>query len=293
MKVSVVIPTYKNWHDLKKCLDALSTQSLHESEYEVIVVNNDPGGDIPDWLGLPKRWKLALETKPGSYAARNKGAEMAEGEIIAFTDSDCIPDRNWLKQAVNKFDRRLCDLIGGEVEIFRAKNGKKLPWLYEREFAFKQSITVEQGKSVTANLFIKKEVFEKMGGFNTSIKSMGDWLFTGQCHDAGYKIIYDPDCIVRHPARRTFRKLMKRSYRITCWREVLIRDEGYSNMVVFKKIIGGFLSKTKKNTSEAFKKNKFFEAAQITVVAWFLALFQLFIRGAIFFKVIEPQSVRE
>src|SRR5690554_2984846 len=99
IEISVIIPTYKDWERLALCLQALENQSFKPSNFEIIVINNLPGDLPPAAFKLPKNAVLVDEGKPGSYAARNTGIGMAKGEILAFTDSDCIPHKDWLINA--------------------------------------------------------------------------------------------------------------------------------------------------------------------------------------------------
>src|SRR5699024_9727039 len=117
MKFSVIIPSFNDWERLLMCINALDQQTLEKEQFEVIVVDNSKAGNIPSNLILPSWVQLLHEPKPGSYAARNKGAGNAEGEILAFTDSDCIPKKNWLSNAQKVFETKICDLIGGEIDI--------------------------------------------------------------------------------------------------------------------------------------------------------------------------------
>src|SRR5262245_46024865 len=98
--VSVIIPVYNNPDGLRRCLHALEAQTYPKSRYEIIVVDN--GSDTPpaDMVRAFDRVTLLEEAVPSSYAARNRGLAQARGEVIAFTDSDCIPAPDWLAHGV-------------------------------------------------------------------------------------------------------------------------------------------------------------------------------------------------
>jgi len=132
--ISVIIPTYHDWERLKLCLAALREQTYPQDRFEVLVVNNDPQDPVPE-MELPNNFQVLSESKPGSYAARNKGISVAKGEILAFTDSDCIPYEDWLEKAVE----RLLDgaqRVAGHVELF-FKSEKLTPAeIFEKAFAF-------------------------------------------------------------------------------------------------------------------------------------------------------------
>ena len=214
MKFSVIIPTYNDWSRLLQCVTALYNQTLPQDQYEIIVVDNSREGIIPEDVYLPDYVQFVHEPRSGSYHARNRGSEISIGEILAFTDSDCIPDENWLKNAQTYFDG-INDLVGGKVEIFNSESGSTYGYLYERATAFPQDRNVPRGRGVTANLFVKRKVFEKIGGFDSSIKSGGDWDFTRRCTEAGYQMVYADDVLVKHPAR-DLPSIFKKHYRLTC-----------------------------------------------------------------------------
>src|SRR5262245_50422661 len=94
--ISVIIPVYNDTERLRTCLTALADQTYPRDRYEVIVVDN--GSTIPPRSLVESfpGFVFAEESKPGSYAARNRGLQIARGDVLAFTDSDCIPDRHWL-----------------------------------------------------------------------------------------------------------------------------------------------------------------------------------------------------
>ena len=98
VRVSVVVPTHNRPKLLDRCLEALVNQDAHPSEYEVIVVD-DAGTE--ESRAVVERWAtrstvglryLRVSPGRGPAAARNDGWRAARGEIIAFTDDDCVPD---------------------------------------------------------------------------------------------------------------------------------------------------------------------------------------------------------
>lgn len=201
--VSIIIPTYQDWQRLSLCLDALSKQTFLKEMFEVIVINNDPNDNVPPDFPLPEGYKIITEEKPGSYAARNTGLKVAKGEIIGFTDSDCIPDKNWIKNAVNYLiNNESCSRIGGNILVFYKSSKPDIVERFNNVYSFPQKWHVNKvGTSVTANLFAYKYLFDKVGYFDEKLMSMGDSRWAKQAGKAGYKLDYVEDVIVRHPAR--------------------------------------------------------------------------------------------
>ena len=210
--VSVIIPTYHDWDRLKLCLNALAQQSYPIDRFEVLVVNNDPD-DRPSYVVASGNVRLLEEAKPGSYAARNAAIRVAKGEVFAFTDSDCMPDQDWLRNGVQGLANGN-DRIAGRIQIFCANDKPTVAEAYELVFAFNQKTNAENGASVTANLICYQYCFEKTGLFNCSLLSGGDIEWGYRANDQGFSISYQENAMVRHPARSSFADLLKKRRRV-------------------------------------------------------------------------------
>jgi len=213
--VSVIIPTYKDWSRLRLCIDALSKQSYPKECFEVIIVNNNSEEGMPDDYMMPQNFKLITETKPGSYAARNTGLKIAKGEIIGFTDSDCIPEKDWIKNAVNYLnENKSCSRIAGHIDIIFKEAKPTTAELYNSVFAFPQkSHALYSGTGVTGNMFTYKNVFDTVGPFNERLLSLGDLEWGKMAHKAGFQIHYRKDVVIKHPAR-TLAELITKERRV-------------------------------------------------------------------------------
>lgn len=217
--VSVIIPVYNDSERLKHCLQALNQQSYPQHLYEVIVVDNGSNqGEAVDSVVTPFHQAFCVyESTPGSYAARNHGISIAKGEIIAFTDADCIPALDWLEQGVINLQRvPNCGLVVGKIELFFQNPGKITPVeLYESITAFPQKELLEKYRyGAGANLLTWKQVIEKVGVFDATLKSSGDVEWCRRIFDAGYQQVYADEVCVQHPARTSWRELYKRTIRL-------------------------------------------------------------------------------
>ncbi|MGF7038050.1 glycosyltransferase [Mucilaginibacter lappiensis] len=216
-QVSIIIPTYKDWSRLQLCINALEKQTYDNASTEIIIVNNDPSDQPPKDYHLPANMRIISEAKPGSYAARNAALKIAKGEIIGFTDSDCIPDADWIKNAVIHFQNNVeCKRIGGRVKLFYKEQKPNLAEMYEMVYAFRQeSVVKREGTSVTANMLTYKALFNDIGLFNDSLMSGGDYEWGKRAFKAGYNINYADNVIVNHPARSEVKELTKKAKRIS------------------------------------------------------------------------------
>jgi len=215
--ISIIIPTYNDWFRLALCLDALSRQTYPDKKFEIIVVNNNPLNKPPDNYVIPVNCTIINETRPGSYVARNTALKIAKGEILGFTDSDCIPDFNWIKNAVDYFaQNKQISRIAGHIELFFKSKELTPAELYEKVYAFKQERTVQlMSSGVTGNMFSYKYIFDTIGNFKEDLLSGGDHEWARRAQVANFKIAYVNNVIVRHPARNRMAQLVTKTKRIT------------------------------------------------------------------------------
>ena len=214
--VSIIIPTYKDWARLSLCLHALANQHYDPNFFEIIVVNNCTSDKVPNGYFLPKNCKVIVEAQPGSYVARNAGIKIAAGQILGFTDSDCIPDQDWISNAAEALNQnRQFDRIAGKIRLYYKSDKLTNAELYETVYAFNQEIYVEQdGTGVTANMFTYKNVFDNVGLFREDLLSGGDYEWAVRARDANHQIKYSDDVIVSHPARHHLAELVKKAKRV-------------------------------------------------------------------------------
>lgn len=216
--VSVVVPVFNDRDRLYICLKALEEQSYPEDLYEVIVVDNGSDVDKKPTVAGFKHAILMEERRTGSYAARNRGLTIAKGDVIAFTDADCVPDKNWLANGVDCMQRSdNCGIVAGKIEIVIRNQAKPSSVeLYEYAIALQQRKYVEEQRfAVTANVFTLKTVFDRVGTFNEKLKSGGDREWSQRVLAVGYGLVYTEHARVFHSARRTIRDLYKKVVRVT------------------------------------------------------------------------------
>ncbi|MDZ5841074.1 glycosyltransferase [Stenotrophomonas maltophilia] len=241
--VSVIIPTYNEGHKVAKCVEALQAQ-IFNGTFEVIVVDNGSTHDNPTVPANDPRFSLITEPTPGSYSARNAGLGVASGTLIAFTDSDCVPDPAWLANAWAAFrDSPNISLVAGRIDIFFLDPEKPTSVeLFERRFSFRQQESVQQGWAVTANLFVRREVFDRIGGFETKTFSGGDSEFTRRACANGLVMAYEDGAIVQHPARRTLAEINQlRRRHVGGFYRLSKTEQEFAEMFSFKGIAKDFL----------------------------------------------------
>ena len=200
--VSVIIPVYNDAARLALCLNALESQRYPADRVEILVVDNGSTDDPAPAVGQMARARLLYEPTPGSYAARNLGIAAARGDVLAFTDADCLPKPDWLCHGVRLLDATPnCGLVGGRIRLFTGRRPTTVE-LYQQVFAFQQEHYVRTDRfAATANMFTTRAVMRAVGTFDQRLKSGGDHHWGNRVADAGYTLAYAPDAVVLHPAR--------------------------------------------------------------------------------------------
>jgi glycosyltransferase involved in cell wall biosynthesis len=213
--VSVIIPVYNDNARLQTCLDALALQTYPADRFEVVVVDNGSVSPAAGNVSIGSNVRILFESRPGSFVARNTGLAAARGEVVAFTDADCYPERSWIEAGVKALGSSRV-VVAGHVEAFPAKPGSPTAVeRFEMLFGFEQDKNANRGVSVTANLICRRDVFDEAGYFGTESHSAHDYEWCQQAVARGYRVVYVPDAAVRTPARRSFAALALKMRRMS------------------------------------------------------------------------------
>ncbi len=242
--VSVIIPVYNDSQRLKICLEALAKQTYPKKLYEVIVVDNASTEDIKSVVSQFEQARYAYESRPGSYIARNKGLLSAKGDVLAFTDSDCIPIPGWIEKGVaHLVSTPNCGLVAGKISLFfQNPQEPTAVELYEKIVLnfFQDKKLKDHQFGMTANIFTFKAVMDDVGGFDSTLKSGGDRQWGQRVFAAGYQQVYADDACVDHPARHSYAELRKRITRLVGGRHDRLLSKNPSSVEIAKDIVDMF-----------------------------------------------------
>jgi GT2 family glycosyltransferase len=214
--VSVVIPVWNDAARLAACLNALEGQSYAAERIEILVVDNGSDDDIAALLRRWPRIRLLKEERVGSYASRNRGVSASSGEVLAFTDADCVPLPDWIAEGVACLQRTPnCGLVGGRLEPCTPQRGRpSLAELYDRTFNLRQAFYVSRLQfAATANLFAWRHVFDRTGGFSNELFSGGDVEWGRRVRAHGYELVYCDAAGVRHAGRSSWDEVLRKERR--------------------------------------------------------------------------------
>lgn len=275
--ISVIVPVINSEDTIKGCIDSLINQSYPKKNYEIIVVDN---GSSDNTLKIIKSYMkdivLLYEEKKGSYAARNKGIKLSKGEIIVFTDSDCIVGRDWLFYIAKAFEKKKIKLIGGRIKA-REKSNILLRYYDRWGHPQKEFFRSSHPFFATANMAIRKDKPDSLSLFNESLRSAGDVEFCLRFIKDRSEIYYESRAIVEHQYINSIIAFIKKNYYYGKWFKHLLYQYSFDKILpnyrsifksyglnfLFLRILqdisfkaGIYLGKTK-NTSFLLTKNNF------------------------------------
>lgn len=198
-RVSVIVPTFKRLTLLRRCLTALSNQTLDPQYFEVIVADDEASSEtkeVVEHLSRESSFSITyieVTKTTGPAGARNAGARHARFPILAFTDDDCVPEPQWLEEGIKPF-RAGALVVAGAIRMPISDN----PTDFERNEA-----RLEECEFVTANCFLRKDIFWDEGGFDESFtcawREDSDLLF--RFLKRGILPVHSRSAVVIHPVR--------------------------------------------------------------------------------------------
>jgi glycosyltransferase involved in cell wall biosynthesis len=211
--VSVIVPTHNAECTLQALLDSLVLQTYRKELTEIIIVDNNSTDASVDIASKFNTVTILHETQiQNAGAARNTGIKAASGEIIAFTDADCLPRTDWLEKGVESIINLKTDRIAGAVCFAPLSRDSSAFEMLDALYNLNQEKVVELfSAAVTANLFVKSELFSKVGLFPTNY--FEDMQWNRRASNAGFSLNYNPDVVVCHPPRNSWAAIFEKGCR--------------------------------------------------------------------------------
>jgi glycosyltransferase involved in cell wall biosynthesis len=221
MKISVIIPVKNQAENLEKCLFSLSCQTCQEFQIIVIDNNSRPSQTqaIRD-LCCDFDAVYDFEPIPGAYASRNRGLSLSTGELIGFTDADCKPWSSWVSGAVMAFEIYGFDAVAGHINFTFSAEPPPIGELIDSFTHFQQQQYASNGYGAGANLWIRKDCFDKVGTFRSDMLNLGDREWGQRAKRMGVMVVYSALSTVDHPARN-WSELLEKLWRQMKWKNYL------------------------------------------------------------------------
>ncbi|MCF8146902.1 MAG: mycofactocin biosynthesis glycosyltransferase MftF [Deltaproteobacteria bacterium] len=215
--VSIIIPVRNRPREIEDCLRSLEELYYPSSSLEILVVDDASTDDTPQRVSRFPVELIRLQENRQAPHCRNLAAKKAKGDILAFIDSDCRADPQWLRDLVPVFRDTRIAAVGGRVEGYFKDSG------LDRYEAVKSSLII--GRRIrrsadkdmafyvpSCNLLARKDVFLSLGGFKESLIVGEDVDFCWRLQDAGHHVEFRPTGRIHHKHRNRLIPFCKRRY---------------------------------------------------------------------------------
>jgi glycosyltransferase involved in cell wall biosynthesis len=197
---------------VRDLISALEAQTLARDQFEVIIADDGSRDGATAGVATGDGWiRVAVGPPRNSYAARNRGAQLATAPVLAFCDVDCRPDPEWLQAGLQALQG--ADLAGGRIRFDPV--ARATVWaLLDIDGYLDQERLMRVGQLSTANVFVRRATFDSLEGFDASLPSGGDVDFAERCRAAGCRMLFAAGAVVSHPPRDTAGAYLKKEWRI-------------------------------------------------------------------------------
>ena len=213
LAVSVVVTVRNEERRLPGLLAALGRQTLPRERFELVIVDDaSRDGTLALARRHPGARVVALPAHLGLPAGRNAGIRRARAPVVALTDADCIPHDDWLERGVTALAESGADILAGGISL-PLDSGSPLAAIVDASVYMNQDAYVRMGFGAGANLWFRRELFERVGFFNELLGMYGDEAELCQRAVAsGARLLYDRNVAVVHPLRTRFADVIRKSF---------------------------------------------------------------------------------
>jgi glycosyltransferase involved in cell wall biosynthesis len=214
-KISVVVPVRNGAPKIERCLQAIRGQTLQPSE---IIVVDGHSTDATVEIARKFQTRVVFEDYGTVGGARQVGVEEAEGDYVAFTDADCIPQKDWLESLVREFGEGVVGVGGGIKNIGTGLWEESIALALDTFLGSANSVQdrVLPGKRIVrsisgCNSMYRKQDLVEVGGFDVKLSINEDTELNTRMQHIG-KIVYTPDALVHHNQERTLGEFVGRMH---------------------------------------------------------------------------------
>ena len=203
---SVVVPVRDEAETLPGLLEALRRQTIARDRFEVLLGDDGSTDGSTDRIEEDGWVRVFRAPAANAYAARNRAAAGARAPVLAFCDADCRPQPDWLEQGLAALAD--ADVVGGMINWTIAQ--RSIWSLIEIDTYADQERIVGHGGGLTGNLFVPRELFDRVRGFDDSLPGHGDFDFVERCVASGARLAFARSAVVYHPTHDSARPFLAR-----------------------------------------------------------------------------------
>ena len=232
--ISVIVPAHNAAQTIEDCVQGLLQQSVDRALYEIIIVDDGSTDSTPEIAADHPSVRVVRQRNAGPAAARNRGAREARGEILLFTDADCVPAGDWIEQMAAPFEA--ADGIVGAKGIYRSDQRALMARFVQLEYEekYRRMAGYEYIDFIdTYSAGYRRDVFLENGGFDESFPtaSVEDQEFSFRLAQQGLKMVFVPGACVYHLGHAdTVTKYVRKKFKIGYWK-VLVHSRHPEKMI--------------------------------------------------------------
>ena len=219
--VSIIIPVRNEAGLLRNCLESIAELDYPKDRIEVIIAD---GMSTDDTVNTAKQLgaRVVLNEKKTVSPGRNVAFKLAKGEIIAFTDADCIVDKDWIINSLKYFKDDEVACVGGPnlTPSGEGDFGKAVGFVFNQGIFSAGSIHARELKEIKevrsipgCNAIYRKDALDKVMPIDETLLTCDDTELNQRLIDKGYKLQYTPDVFVWHYRRPNAKRLFRQMYR--------------------------------------------------------------------------------
>lgn len=238
LMVSVIIPVRNRPHDIRHCIESVLNCNYPKDKVEIIVVDDESTDNTKEVIRQYPVHLIEMKQNAGQSRCRNVGVAIAKGDIVAFTDSDCIVDKQWLKILTQPFHDPLVGIVGGGVSSF---GSNKVLDRYEESCS--PLHMGETGGQIgpdqqvpyvpTCNVLIRKEAFNLVGGFCEEMRVGEDVNLIWRILQNQFTGFYIPGGRIQHRHRNQLHSLMLRRAQYASSEAILEKQFSFNRKKLF------------------------------------------------------------
>lgn len=245
--ITVIIPVYNGSSTIERCLDSLAYQTMPRDTYEIVVVDD---GSTDNTSTIVNQWisdhpnltvSLVYQENAGPAAARNYGVQVAQANVLLFTDADCAPLADWIEAmgrpfGLERIDNRSVQLVARETEnpivgvkgAYVTEQSELVPNFVQAEYEdrYDRMRHLPQIDFIdTYSAGYVKEILVQNEGFDPvfTTASVEDQELSFRLAQKGYKMVFEPAAKVSHIHDRNISEYWARKYAIGYWKALLTR----------------------------------------------------------------------